>query len=190
MDPARVAVTAVLWRRLDTPGHDACRLERVDGGGWQLDGTAVFLHDGTPARLHYRVACDPAWISRRGRVSGWLGARSVDLDIARVVGGGWTLDGAAMPGLEGCVDLDLGFTPATNLLALQRLALADGDAADAPAAWLDVWAGALQALAQRYTRRGEATYWYEAPSVGYAGLLDVTPTGFVRRYPGLWEMEP
>ena len=43
-----MAVGAVLWRRLDTPGHDACRLVRNDAG-WQLEGTAVFREDGAMA---------------------------------------------------------------------------------------------------------------------------------------------
>jgi hypothetical protein len=31
-------------------------------------------------------------------------------------------------------------------------------------------------------------YWYEAPTVGYADLLEVAPTGFIHSYPGLWEV--
>jgi len=85
--------------------------------------------------------------------------------------------------------LDLGFTPATNLSQLRRIALAEGQAADVPVAWLDVATGSLVALPQRYERRTASTYWYEAPSVGYADLLEVAPSGFVRRYPGLWEAE-
>jgi hypothetical protein len=184
-----VTPAVALWRRLDAPGHDACRLEETDAG-WQLDGSAVFLHDGAPARLAYHVACDRAWHTLRGQVSGWLGSRSVHLAVARRPQGTWTLDGAAMPGLERCVDLDFGFTPATNLTQIRRLALAEGEAADAPVAWLDVPAGTLGVLHQRYHRRTGTTYWYEAPSAGYAGLLEVTAIGFVRRYPGLWEAEP
>ena len=47
----------------------------------------------------------------------------------RSAAGVWTLDGAAVSGLEACVDLDLGFTPATNLLQIRRLALALGSIA-------------------------------------------------------------
>jgi hypothetical protein len=184
-----VAVTAVLWRRLDTPGHDACRLERSDVG-WQLDGTAVFREGGAPARLAYHIRCDLEWRTLRGSVHGWLGEQPVDFTIARNAQAVWTLGGAIVPGLERYVDLDLGFTPATNLPQLRRVALAEGEAADVPVAWLDVTAGTLQALPQRYERRSEASYWYEAPSVGYSGLLEVTPIGFIRRYPELWEMEP
>lgn len=184
-----IATSSMLWRRLDTPGHDACRLEGSDAG-WQLDGTAVFRHDGVPARLAYHVACDLAWCTQRGQVHGWLGVQSVEFTIARTAQGVWTLNGAVVPGLGSYVDLDLGFTPATNLPQVRRLALAEGQAANVPVAWLNVSAGTLEVLPPRYERRTEATYWYEAPSVNYAALLDVAPTGFIRRYLGLWETEP
>jgi hypothetical protein len=181
--------TFVLWRRLDAPGHDACRLDR-SADGWRLEGTAVYHHDGVPARLDYRVECGPDWVSRRGRVSGWLGARSIELVIERSAAGVWRLGDAVVTGLADCVDLDFGFTPATNLTQLRRVALAQGRAADVPAAWLDVSEGTLARLAQRYERRSETTYRYESPRHGYTALLEVTPAGFVRRYPELWEMEP
>lgn len=183
-----MTMSAILWRRLDVPGHDACHVERSDAG-WELQGTAVFLHEETPARLSYHVTCDGDWLTQRGRVDGRLGAEPVDFVIARSSGGVWTLGGEAVSGLETCVDLDLGFTPATNLLPIRRLDLAEGEAADAPAAWLDVAAGTLGLLSQRYERRPASAYWYDAPDEGYAALLEVDPTGFVRRYPGLWTAE-
>ena len=182
------AAASILWRRLDTPGHDCCLLE-PGTGGWSLYGTAVFHHDGIPARLTYHIACSLAWRTQHGRVRGWIGARLVEFRIARMAGGVWTLNGQVVPGLEACVDLDLGFTPATNLLQLRRVALAEGQTAEVPVAWLDVPPGNLGLLPQRYERRGADTYWYESPSTGYAALLEVTPDGFVRRYPGLWEAE-
>lgn len=178
----------VLWRRLDAPGHDACRLLR-NADGWMLDGTAVFLADGFPARLSYEVACDPEWRTRQGLVRGWFGDRPIGLTIRLGDDGIWTLGGVRVLGLEGCVDLDLGFTPATNVLPIRRLALAVGGAAEAPAAWFDPLTGRCSVLRQRYERRTEDTYWYESPSTSYSGLLDVSPTGFVRAYPGLWESE-
>jgi hypothetical protein len=179
---------SILWRRLDTPGHDACRLEGSDAG-WELDGTAVFLHDGAPAQLAYRVACDLGWHTRQGQIRGWLGARAIEFLVVRTEDGVWTLDGDIVQGLENCIDLDLGFTPATNLQQLRRVALAEGEAADVPVAWLNMPAGTLELLPQHYERRGKATYWYEAPSMNYAALLEVDPAGFIHRYPGLWESE-
>ena len=179
---------SVLWHRLDAPGHDACRLERTSAG-WRIEGTAVFCEEEVAARLDYQVECNSEWVTQLGRVRGWLGAQSIDLAIARTAAGAWTLNGAAVSGLEHCVDLDLGFTPATNMLQIRRLALAEGQAADAPAAWLDFAAGTLELLRQRYERRTRVTYWYEAPRFAYSALLEVTRAGFVRVYPGLWELE-
>ena len=182
-------VDSILWRRLDTPGHDACRLDQLDGG-WRLDGTAVFRHEGQPARLAYRITCDSRWHSREGTITGWVGARAIDITVQHSTDGRWILNGAAVAGLESCVDLDFGFTPATNLFQLRRVNLVVGAGADVPVAWLDVPDATLSVLEQRYERRTQHEYWYEAPRFDYAAMLEMTGTGFARRYPPLWEMEP
>ena len=184
-----MTVESILWRRLDAPGHDACRLEPV-ADGWRLDGAAVFRHEGAPARLAYRVSCDAEWRSREGTVHGWIGSRVIDCMVRRTMDGAWTLNGATAPKLDGCVDLDFGFTPATNLFQLRRIALRIGKAADVPVAWLDAPADTLTVLHQRYERRSETEYWYDAPRFGYAAMLAFNAAGFARTYPGLWEAEP
>ena len=176
-----------LWRRHDVAGHDACRLLRFEGG-WQLNGTAVFLNEGSPANLAYGVACDARWATRTGFVRGWSGSMEVNVSVERAEGG-WTVNGSVVSGLEGCVDLDLGFTPATNLIQLRRLALGIGDSVEVAVAWLDVPQGSLEHLGQTYERRSEHSYRYEAPRFGYSAGLDVDSDGFVREYPGLWTRE-
>lgn len=177
----------MLWRRLDLPGHDSCRFES-SATGWRLFGTAIFRHQAGPAHLEYDVRGDARWRTRQGRVDGWLGERPVVLRVRRGAAG-WSLNGAAIEAGRECVDLDLGFTPATNMLQLRRLALEPGQAADAPVLWLDVDVGSLEVLAQRYERRSATTYWYEAPRFDYAGELQVNAAGFPLRYPGLWVAE-
>jgi hypothetical protein len=178
---------SILWRRLDVSGHDACRLLRTQEGGWRLEGAATYLHEGAPAALRYELECDPQWRSRRGLVAGWIGPRSIDVRIERDPRGGWTLDGRPVDGLDRCLDLDFGFTPATNLTQLRRLDLEIGQGTDVTVAWLDFDAGRLDTLAQRYERLSAEEYRYEAPRFGYSARLEVRPPGFVRRYPGLWE---
>ena|SRR6187551_1512759 len=180
--------SSILWRRIDSPGHDGCRLDQT-ARGWQLTGTAVFLDGDQPAQLAYDVTCDADWRATEGRVRGWIGTHALELHVERTPDGAWHFNGAAASGFADCVDIDLGFTPATNLAQLRRVDLAVGQAADVPVAWLDVSSGRLEVLRQRYERRSEWTYWYEAPRFGYAALLEVTPVGFIRRYPGLWEAE-
>jgi hypothetical protein len=173
------------WRRLDVVGTDRCTLERIDGG-WRLAGLAEFVHAGRPARLRYLVECDPEWRTTRGEVSGFVSGEDLSLAITRDGAGRWHIGGRAVPELDGLIDLDLGFTPATDLFPLRRLSLAAGEAASAEAAWLDDTDWRLKRLPQRYERRDATTYWYESPAAGYAGLLGVTAEGFVREYPDLW----
>jgi hypothetical protein len=176
-----------IWRRLDTPGHDAASLIR-NGEGWSLRGMAVFKHQQGPAAIDYSVDIDVSWRTIRGRVKGFLANRAFNHAISREPGG-WHLDGALVEGLGHLLDLDYGFTPATNLQQLRRVAVMPGQAADLPVAWFDIGATTLTELRQRYERRGVTTYWYRAPTVPYEGLLELAPNGFARSYPQLWEME-
>ncbi len=180
--------SSILWRRLDTPGHDACRLI-THARGWEMDGTAVFLHERRPVQLTYDLNGDLEWRTHHATVQGFIGEDAVDVTVARRADGTWTLNGKNVIGLESCVHLDLAFTPATNLQQLRRLAVGDSQTADLRVAWLDLPCDELQPLSQRYTRTSATAYWYEAPSVGYAATLEITEAGFIRRYPGLWESE-
>src|SRR5687767_12693938 len=108
------APAPILWRRLDVPGHDAAAL-RLSAGGSVLSGMAVFL-DGSPTALTYAVHSDRAWQTTEAQIRGWRGREAIDLRVRREGGGGWTLNEVPCPAVQGCVDLDLSFTPATNLL--------------------------------------------------------------------------
>ena len=90
--------------------------------------------------------------------------------------------------IAGCVDIDLGFTPATNMLAIRRLSLGIGEQAEAPAAWLALPSLKLEVLPQTYHRFTTLEYDYEAPSLRYKGRLQVSSLGAVVSYPGLFEL--
>jgi uncharacterized protein len=183
-----MSIDTILWRRLDSAGHDACRLVQGDDG-WRLEGVTAFWHEGIPAGLTYEVECDTEWQTRKGVVHGWVDARPLDFRITRTPDGIWTLNGQVVPDLDQCIDLDLGFTPATNLFQIRRVALQVGEAADVPVAWLDVPVGTLERLHQHYERRTTEVYWYEAPRFDYSALLQVSAVGFVEKYPNLWDAE-
>jgi hypothetical protein len=180
-------VASILWRRVDAPGHDACRLEDCRSG-WRLQGAAIFRHSIGPASVSYAVDCDSRWRTLSGRVYGTIGEREIDYHIARR-DDAWLLNGESVPGIGNLVDLDLSFTPATNLLQLKRVPLPIGSAIPLPAAWFDLDTGALTELEQIYERRSERVLFYRAPGVGYEGLIELAPNGFIMRYPGLWQAE-
>lgn len=178
-------IASVLWRRLDAPGADAARLVRT-AEEWVVAGTAVFLQDGEIAHLAYEVRCDARWHTKRGWVFGYIGRRRIEMEVMAHPGPEWTVNGEAVPEVRGCIDLDLNFTPATNLIQFRRLALATGAQVEAPAAWIKVPEFELRKLPQTLSRTSEGSYDYAAPTERYAGVLTVHPSGFVLHYPELW----
>lgn len=181
------AVRTLLWRRLDQPGHDSARLVFHEPF-WQLGGMAVFLNEGEPCRLEYAVVCDAAWHTRHAWVAGWVGARRVRLDVLVTADRRWQVDGRGSTDLDGCMDVDLAFTPSTNLLPIRRLALAPGQSAAARAAWLSFPGLTFEPLDQVYRRTGPETYRYETDGGAFVADLQVDTDGFVRRYAGRWEL--
>ncbi len=178
----------VLWRRIDAPGRDACRI-RLDFRGARLLGHSEFVEDGQPFRLRYAVSTDARLRTTRAVVEGYAGTQPVRLDIRRSAEGRWTLAEVEQQDVFGCEDVDLAFTPATNLLPLRRLRLAIGQAAPSPAAYLELASSRLTLLPQFYKRLSRGTYRYEAPTFGYGGTLWVSRLGVVLRYPGLFEAQ-
>jgi hypothetical protein len=162
-------------------------LLRPSGDGWLLQGAAAFDHHGGSAAVAYQVEVDAGWRTRRGMVGGFLGDRTIQYEIQRD-NTGWRVNGARIDGLKHLVDLDYGFTPATNALQLARISLKPDQKAEVPVAWFDLDSASLIELPQTYERRGEASYWYEAPTVPYRALLEIAPNGFVQSYPGLWRL--
>src|SRR5829696_5080279 len=98
-----MANESILWRGIDMPGHDACRLFFADGR-WHLSGTAVFLHNQLPCCLNYEVVSDENWRTTGANVSGWLGQNIVELEL--IVGPDleWRMNGVEQPEVKGCVD--------------------------------------------------------------------------------------
>ncbi|KAI9003023.1 putative glycolipid-binding protein [Hyaloraphidium curvatum] len=178
---------SILWRRLDTEGHDSARLISL-GDSWRIVGTAVFLGDGgEPCRMDYEVDASPTFETRRAAVRGWVGETPVEHIISVDSERKWTLDGTAVPKCDNCVDVDLSFTPATNLLPLRRLALQQDQNVSVTAAWLTFPEFGLETLNQSYLNRGGGKFAYEAPDLDFKAELAVREDGFVSSYEGLWK---
>jgi uncharacterized protein len=107
-------------RRLDPPGHEACRLITLADARC-VTGTAVFVSDGQGCRLDYSVVCDPAWRTQKANVVGWVGHEAVDFEILVDEQGQWTLNRSECAAVAGCTDIDLNFSPSTNSLPIRRL---------------------------------------------------------------------
>lgn len=178
----------ILWGRLDRAGHEAARATFRDGR-WRLAGCALFEDAKGPCRLDYEVFCDEGWATLFAAVVGWVGNEEIDIRI-EVGDGRWMLNGRHVPEVDGAIDIDLNFSPSTNLLPIRRLALAVGEEAAVRAAWLRFPSFRLELLEQTYRRTAASTYRYESAGGRFVRDLTVRDDGFVTSYPDFWIAKP
>lgn len=178
----------IYWRRLDVPGAELARVSQA-GREHRIEGTVLVVYAGQPYDLHYSVACDERWRTRRAAIRGTGGGETVRLDIVADTVGGWQLNGVDWAPVAGCLDVDLGFTPSTNLLAVRRLALNVGEEGSTCAAWLRFPELRFEPLAQLYRREAERRYRYESDGGRFVASLEVDAFGLVTRYGDYWIAE-
>ncbi len=171
------------WRALDREGEDSCTLTRL-AGGWMLVGHARFHDANGWAALDYVIRCGPDWTTTSADITGSHGDLRVALRMKRT-GAAWQMNGVLQPQVAGATDIDLGFTPATNLMPLRRMPQIGR--LPCRAAWLPAPTGAPEPLDQVYTRQRGQVVQYHATQTDYTTQLRVNEHGFVTLYPGLWE---
>jgi hypothetical protein len=148
-------------------------------------GHVVAAQDGAPLIVEYDIGCDRYWSARSVTVEQRLGDAQRRLKLERD-GNGWLIDGVRDAQLDGCAEPDLGLTPSTNALAIRRLALAIGQAAEIQCAWVKFPALSVEPSRQRYGRLGERDYRYTNVASGFTALVAVDELALPVTYESIW----
>lgn len=166
----------MLWRGDWLRSYERCTAR--DAPGTVLEGVVLLPLDDEPAQVRYEVTADARWHTREVRVR----VDGRELALRHDGAGRWTVDGLPRLDLQGCLDVDLGVTPATNTLPIRRLADAPADVA---AAWVRFPELDVERLEQRYTPLAGDRWRYEAGD--FRADLVVDDRGLVVTYgDGLW----
>jgi hypothetical protein len=184
----------------------------------RLEGTVLTLLEAQPALIQYSVNCDSDWSTRdcTVRIEAGGSAAAVDLsrnsqgdsttavelsrnsqgdsttavELSRNSQGVWFRAGEPAPEFDGCVDVDLGFSPCTNTLPIRRLGLRIGAAARIAAVWLRFPRLDVVRSDQIYTRLGTNLYRYQSGDGAFTAELVVDDHGIVTHYADLWRELP
>lgn len=176
----------MIWRRVMDDGSFELASLRPAATGVEIAGTVLAAEAGAPLRLDYRIACDDGWRTRRVELVQTHAGRRRALRLDHDGAGGWRRDGLAAPGLDGCTDVDLGLSPSTNALPINRLRLADGAAATIRAAWVRFPGLDVVAAEQSYERLGDRRYRYRSLTSGFEAEVAVDGDGLPVDYAGIW----
>lgn len=174
----------LIWHSAELGSSEHFTAEIVQGRP-RFRGTVVTPLAGRPSHLTYEVVVNAGWATRSAAIFVARGVERERIELVVDDAGHWMCNSKALPRLDGCIDVDLGWTPATNTLPIRRLAVEVGDETTIDVAWLRFPELTLERATQTYRRLG-ALSW-EFRSDGFHAVLDVDPRGFVVRYgAGLW----
>ncbi|PTQ68585.1 putative glycolipid-binding domain-containing protein [Celeribacter persicus] len=177
---------AVRWSAWETEGLEHCHVS-LDTDGVQIRA-ALSRNRSIPYAVQYHVRADAGFRTREVWVDCIGGPR---LHVTSDGQGHWhdLIRDDPLPGLEGCLDVDLAVTPATNMLPIRRLGLAQGEHEEISVAFVpppDEIVGRFlpRKLPQRYTCLGDGRYLYEGLTTGFSAEIEVDEHGLVIDYPG------
>ena len=160
-------------------GEYATLTEEADSS--TLSGVCLIPREGEPCRIEYKVNVDHAWATQVVVVAVMTPRTTENVHLERDASGHWILDGTRALHLDGCVDVDLGWTPATNTLPIRRTQLEPGASVTIAAAWMRFPELDVVVSRQRYTRLAADRWRYQ--SGAYDFELQTDPeSGMVLAY--------
>jgi uncharacterized protein len=178
----------LIWQSLDAPGFEHVRLD--DGHpGWDVyDSMLVREEGGQTRRGGYTLILDKAWRTLELRIMVEQAPGSMAaLHLLATGDGRWAdAEERPIPALDGCIDVDIQWSPLTNTLPVRRLDLAPGAEQEIRVAYIELPSLTVRPVVQRYTRVDERTVRYASETRDFMRDLTLDGDGLVVAYPDLF----
>ena len=178
----------ILWRRIDYPGLELCDFQHSKTS-ISLNGLVLLTYDARIYHIEYEIVCSPEWRTKSASIKGKVGTRNFNIRIDTDLEKHWYYNNKRNIAVDGCVDIDLGFSPSTNILPIRRLHLVKGTMIKVTAAWIEFPSFKLKPLQQTYSKKTNQIVHYESSAGKFQSDLEINSKGMVVKYPGLWEVE-
>ena len=177
------------WRHLDAREGFEVVFPSTEEGGHRFDGHSTGVEEGQAWGVRYSVLLDGDWRTRRAHIVSRSAMGTRELELERDGAQGWLANGAPVPHIDGCLDVDLEASAFTNAFPVRRLELAPGQSAQAPAAYVRAPDLRVERLEQSYRRieddGARRRFEYVSPQFEFEAVLVYDEYGFVVDYPGI-----
>ena len=173
---------AIRWRPTEGVGLEHLHLTET-GDGILARSAVIGTYDGLAFGARYEMRLARDWTFRSLLLERTDGAH---LDLERDGLGDWRRDGAPLPTLAGCIDIDIAATPFTNTLPIRRATFESGQPQRFHMAWIPLDTLEPVADEQIYTKRDGRHFRYQAADGSFEAELTLDDDGLVVDYPGLF----
>ena len=145
------------WRSEELESIERFQLVETPTGHLLAGETQITRHY-EPVRIRYEVEVDAGWRTTSARIR--IPDLDLDLDITVDGEAKWSVNDRHLADLDDCVDIDLGWTPATNTLPIRRSRSGIEIPFTTRAAWLqwpELW---FSPANQTYVKRTDHRWTY------------------------------
>lgn len=177
----------VLWTHPTEPSIEYCTLLEIEAG-YQFNGLVIMSQDAQPLRLEYQIITSWDWRTQSVALTLQQATREERMILHVDAEQRWWRNNEELIACRGCIDVDLSFSPATNTLAIRRMALNEGEHGDTITAWVQLPDLKIEPYPQRYTRTSDREYLFESLNDDFKARLLVDDLSLVLDYEGLWRV--
>lgn len=176
----------LIWQHKESSGWEHVRVI-ADHPGWTVfDSILVREHDGQVLRGGYTLVTDKQWQTLEVRLMIESAPGSMEgIHLLTEGDGRWTdANENHMPELDGCLDVDIQWSPLSNTLPINRIPLQEGEEAEVQVAYISLPELRVYPARQRYQRLNDDTVRFTTEQFQRDILVDTE--GYVTEYPGLF----
>ncbi|MGP4063185.1 putative glycolipid-binding domain-containing protein [Halobacillus sp. H74] len=173
----------VIWDHLEAAGAEHVKLKRSETH-MEVNGTVLLVHNQMPHRLEYEVKLDLDWKTKTVKV--YHDGSPKPFVVHAEKQDKWWVNGEYDENLDGATNVDLTFTPFSNMLPINRVSWKIGERRTFKMVYVDVMLREVQPLLQVYTYLGdtEGKRIFQYKCRDYETALVVDQDGWVVEYPG------
>lgn len=181
----------MIWRPLDVPGFEHVRLDDGHPEWNSYDSMFFRVDQGEVRRGGYTLIVDKAWRTLELRIMVEQAPGSMAaLHLLATGDGAWAdADGKRIPELDGCIDVDIQWSPLTNTLPIRRLDLPQDEVTGISVAYISLPDLTVGSVEQAYTRLDDTRVRYVSRSGDFQAEIEVDNEGYVVEYPDIFRRE-
>lgn len=180
--------TELIWQHLDAPGWEHVRVIS-DHPAWTVfDSVLVREHGGNVLRGGYTLVTDKQWRTLELRLMLESSPGNMEgIHLLTEGDGRWTdANEQHIPELDGCLDVDIAWTPLTNSLPINRLRLEQGEKHAIRVAHISLPDLLIASVHQRYERADNSRILFSSVLQPDHVAISIDEVGFVSNFPELF----
>lgn len=176
----------ITWEGIEYHSIEHCGLSIADTG-ISIKSSVNGNYKDFIYQLDYQVNTNRFWEILFFEIRAQVNDRTTVLSFSSDGKGNWFANALPVGDFTGCTDIDISLTPFTNSLPINRLKLLTGQQQKIRVIYIDVLAGQVKPVEQRYEKLSSTQYKYENIPNDFEATISIDESGLVIAYPALFK---